>query len=326
MNGRERGKLLRDEIFAAYEAKQDARRPNRLRPSELGHECARYLWYRFRWADEHETFEGRMLRLFDTGHSQEDRMIADLRSVGAEVYARDPDNPKEQIAMEMLNGHSKGFLDGVGGNIPHANSEWCVVECKSHSEKSFKALEKDGVEIAKPQHYGQMQLYMKHHKLDEALYISVCKNTDDIYCEFVPYNQRYAEALENKAKTIVALKSIPPRINNNPTFFKCKFCSAHAVCHQGALPPRSCRTCQYVTPDLVGEVKQGWTCTLQDKSLDLDDQRRGCEYHRYNPHMVKGTNTEERVVGSNVTYVYVDENGQIYEDAGPAGDKKLESV
>lgn len=317
MNGRERGRLLVEEIMAAYEAKAQDRRPNTLRPSELGHECARYLWYRFRWADTFETFEGRMLRLFETGHSQEDRLISDLRAVGAEVHARDPENPKDQIAMTMLHGHSKGFLDGVAGGVPHAAKDWCVVECKSHSDKSFKLLEKDGVEIAKPQHYGQMQLYMKHHELEEALYLSVNKNTDQLYAEFVPFNARYAEALENKANSIIMLSTPPPRINANPTFFKCKMCSASAVCHAGELPPRSCRTCAWVDPT---ENAGKWTCSLHKQVLDLDAQRRGCEDHRFNKHMVKGEIVEETVNGN---LIYQTEDGEVFEDAGPSGDKNL---
>lgn len=318
MNGIERGKLLRDEIFAAYETKAQDRRPNSLRPSELGHECSRYLWYRFRWADEFETFPGRLLRLFDTGHSQEDRLVADLRRVGAEVYARDPDNPAEQIAMKLMGGHSKGYLDLIGGGVPHSKHEWVLGECKSHNDKSFKALVKDGVEVAKPSHFAQMQIYMDQHGLEEGLYIAVNKNDDDIYCQFIDYNKRYADNLRSKAEMIVFREDAPQRVNNNPTYFKCKFCNAAPVCHGGELPSRSCRTCYAARP--ITEKEQGdmqiskpeWMCEKHGVVLDLDAQRRGCEDHRFHPDMVKGEPTDD--------FVYKKEDGSYWTDEGPSGD------
>jgi hypothetical protein len=290
MNGRERGKLLREAIFAAYEAKAEDRRPNRLRPSEMGHECARHLWYRFRWADEHETFEGRMHRLFETGHSQEDRMVSDLRRVGAEVHARNPDNPVEQISITILDGHSKGYLDGIAGGVPFATDEWVLLECKTHSEKSFKALERDGVQIAKPTHYAQMQPYMLEHGLVEGLYIAVNKNNDDVYCEFVTYNPKFTNALLHKANEVIFYDSVPGKINESGTYLTCKWCSSRSVCHEKAAPPVSCRTCHFAKP--MSAEKQAaygiseplWLCTQFDRVLSLDAQRAGCD--DYVPHKI----------------------------------------
>lgn len=325
MNGRERGRLLRDDIFAAYEANADERRPNRLRPSELGHECTRYLWLRFRWADTFERFEGRMHRLFATGHSQEDRLIADLRRLGAEVFARDPDNPAEQISVTVLDGHSKGFLDGIAGAVPHTRHEWILVECKTHSEKSFKQLVDSGVEISKPQHYAQMQLYMHEHALPEALYIAVNKNNDDLFCEFCDYNERYALNLKNKAERIIYGADIPPKINASPTFFKCKMCSASPTCHGGELPSRSCRTCVHSRPMSLEDKQRfethepDWLCELRGAArLDLKAQKAGCAEHRYHPDMVGGVFQREE----NGAHTY-EKAGATYVDSGPIGDKAV---
>src|SRR5262245_53854542 len=129
-DGRDRGLQLRSMIFSAYEAARESRRPNRIRPSTLGHPCTRAGWYAFRWAAQLEQHEGRVLRLFETGHSQEDRLLNDLRRVQANVVTRNPDNPKEQLAVVDLDGHLKGFLDGVASDIPLALAEWEPVECK----------------------------------------------------------------------------------------------------------------------------------------------------------------------------------------------------
>src|SRR5690606_37392825 len=61
-----------------------------VRGSSIGHPCERHLWYRFRWAHEGEKFDGRKLRLFHTGHVEEERLVAYLRLAGVEVQAVDP--------------------------------------------------------------------------------------------------------------------------------------------------------------------------------------------------------------------------------------------
>lgn len=57
---------------------------NHLGASELGEPCWRKLWYSFRWVKE-EKFDGRMLRLFNVGHSAEPRFVSYLKGIGFEV-------------------------------------------------------------------------------------------------------------------------------------------------------------------------------------------------------------------------------------------------
>jgi hypothetical protein len=60
-----------------------------------------------------------------------------------------------------------------------------------------------------------------------------------------------------------------------------------------------------------------------EKTLDLNEQRAGCEMHRFNPDFVAGQELEERATDETVTYVYQLADGEIWEDAGPAGDKRF---
>lgn len=288
MDGKERGKLLVQQIYDVYRARTEDRRPNRIRPSELGHPCAKYLWFRYRWADKFERFDGRMLRLFQTGHLAEDRMKGDLIDVGSYVYSHDPEDSRSQISMTH-GSHVKGFLDGVAENVPHANHDYVLVEYKTHSAKSFKQLEKEGVAKAKVQHYAQMQVYMHKHNLKEALYFSVNKDTDDLYAEFVEYREDYAKSLLDRADMVAYSPSPPPGVSDRPDYFLCKFCSAADTCYKISRPPRSCRTCEFGKPmeGEPGELPE-WQCGKHGLVLDLDDQRRGCDDHRYNKHMIEG--------------------------------------
>jgi hypothetical protein len=327
MSGRERGRQLRDAIYAAYEKTRNSRRSIRIQPSTLGKPCARASWYALRWADELSQPDGQRLRLFDTGHIQEDRLLADLRRVGAQVMNRDPEDNSKQIAIETLDGHLKGYVDGVGHNIPVAVAEWAPVECKSHNADSFKRLERDGVEVSKPEHYAQLQLYM--HELDlrtEGLYAAVNKDTDELYFEFIEYNPVYVERLLYKAERIVFAPHPPEKIHNSPEFYLCKFCNARSVCHRGELPPRSCRTCIECFPTRSKERVEGtaadalWHCALHNKPLTVEEQQRGCDDHHYHPNFVAGQQHDVNADGTEITYVNPDTGAVIYIDRGPRGD------
>ena len=73
-----------DAIYAAYVAEADDGFRDHLGASIIGKDCERALWYDFRWAAR-RGFSGRMLRLFDTGKREEDRLVRDLRRTGATV-------------------------------------------------------------------------------------------------------------------------------------------------------------------------------------------------------------------------------------------------
>ena len=62
-------------IYRVYEtkAKRNAQEREYLGLSAMGSDCDRAIWYSFRWAVPPEGHDGRMLRLFETGHREEAR-------------------------------------------------------------------------------------------------------------------------------------------------------------------------------------------------------------------------------------------------------------
>jgi len=156
-------------IEASYQAEIASEERTYLGASILGDECERKLWYGFRWAFAPERFSGRMLRLFQTGHREEARIIEDLRRIpGAEV--RDLDfETGAQWMVTFAGGHAGGHADGRMTGVPDAEAAEHLVEIKTHNDRSFKSLKKDGVEKAKPVHYAQMQIYMHGLGLTRAL-------------------------------------------------------------------------------------------------------------------------------------------------------------
>lgn len=236
----------RDAIFAAYEAdRDDGFRPH-LGASQIGKSCERALWYDFRWATP-ARFPGRILRLFETGQLEEARLVRNLRRTGATVLNVDPETGR-QWRVEAHDGHFGGSLDAVALGLLEAPKTWHVVEFKTHALKSFRELVARGVVEAKPQHAAQMQVYMALTGLTRALYVAVCKDTDDLHVERVRADRKQAERLLAKARRIIEAARPPARISEDPAWWECRFCDHHAVCHDVAAPAVTCRSCLHATP------------------------------------------------------------------------------
>ena len=265
--------------------------------SVIGKPCERALWYEFRMAHDKEKFSGRMLRLFDTGHVEEARMIRWLRMSGATVHDVDPSRD-EQWAVEAVSGHMRGHLDGIVTGIREAPKTPHLLECKTHNAKSFAQLVKHGVAVAKPVHMAQMQVYMHLKGLTRALYLAKNKDTDELYAERLDYDQAHALTLIAKAERIINASSAPPRISDDPDWFQCRFCPAWSMCHGDKFAGRNCRTCIHAHPFEGGK----WACLRHDRSLSDDDQRNGCPNHLYLPSLVPGEQIDADETAETITY------------------------
>lgn len=241
--------------------------------SILGDECKRKIWYNFRWAVA-TRFSGRILRLFNRGHLEEARIISCLLMIGVKVFQQDTNG--KQYRISFAGGHGGGSGDGVGIGIPDLDPETaCLLEFKTHNEKSFKMVSEQGVRAAKFEHYVQMQLYMRRMGLAIALYVASNKNDDDLYMELVPLNPEMADQYVDLGTQIIFSPTPPKKLNESAGFFKCKWCDARNVCHKVvASEPmhRNCRTCRHSAPLQSGE----WYCNMHAKVLSEEEQLRAC--------------------------------------------------
>jgi len=264
-------------IDQALEAGQDKEFRSHLGASSIGEACPRKIWYAFRWATP-VTFKASTLRLFNRGHLEEDRFVGWLRQAGVTVYQENPETGK-QFRFIGYKGHYGGEIDGVGvGVLPGAPY---LLEFKTHNEKSFKDLVSNGVEMSKPTHYIQMQMYMGEYKLTRALYLAIDKNSDSLYDEVVAFNKTvYTKYLE-RAKHIVDAVEPPPKINTSPSWYECKWCDHHGVCHLKAPPAKNCRTCCHSTP--VGNSQ--WVCEKSQPHsvIEKDLMKTGCQSYVAHP-------------------------------------------
>ena len=258
---------------------QDAYNPNNeghrshMGASLIGQECARAIWYNFRWCTK-SNFEGRMVRLFNRGHLEEARFIAMLLSIGCKIWHQDENG--NQFRISDACGHFGGSGDGVAMGIPDLDANTpCLLEFKTHSEKSFKELEAKGVREAKWEHFVQMNVYMYKMGLAVALYMAVNKNTDALHAELITLNKEVAEQYIDRANKIVWLQQPPKKLSETSAFFKCRYCSHRDVCHLKKAPDLNCRTCEYCQPTEQG----GWFCNLHNANCSKELQLTGC--HNY---------------------------------------------
>lgn len=222
--------------------------------SQIGRTCAREIWYGFRWAMKSH-FDGRMLRLFNRGHLEEARFIAMFLSVGIKVWQQDENG--NQFRISELGGHFGGSGDGIGVGFPDLPpGAPAVLEFKTHNNKSFEKLAKEGVQIVKPEHYAQMQTYMRKMNLMYSIYGASNKDNDDIHLEVVRLNPIVADQYIDRGRQIVLHRTPPDKINNSPSWYECKWCDKRDICHYDVAPEVNCRTCHWSYPAEDGT----WRC------------------------------------------------------------------
>lgn len=265
--------VIIDRIYKTYEAKEAKKGfyLGRLGASFLGEECIRKTWLSWRAYAKSE-FEGRMLRLFGTGHWQEERIVADLRNAGFEVWERDA-KTGEQIEFIDDSGHFIVKLDGIIKGVPESEKKPHVLEIKTHNKNSFSSLEKYGVQKAKPEHYVQVQAGMAYSNIDRGLYVAVCKDDEKFYVERIKPDAAVQAESTKKIIRLVSAKMRPAGISDDGQAFGCKYCDMKAVCTRAVEPLRTCRSCVHADPSaMMGE----WLCTRYNSLLTKEAQISAC--------------------------------------------------
>lgn len=266
---------------AVVASADDGFRPH-LGASLLGGPCDRALWFAFRWAAK-PTHPPRVLRLFARGSREEEVFAQLLRRADVTVLTVDPATGK-QFRHSACGGHVGGSMDGAVQGLVEAPKKWHVLECKTHSAKSFAGLKAKGVKASKPEHWHQCNLYMHWSNMERAYYFAVNKDDDELYGERLEYDRVEAQKLLARAERIVQSKEPPPGVSTDPAWWQCKFCAYRDQCHAQRLPLPHCRTCLHATPEPDGEAR--WSCARWQADIPLEAQKEGCPEHRYIPGLV----------------------------------------
>lgn len=240
--------------------------------SIVGNKCSRKSWYTFRWC-KLEEHDGRMRRLLNRGHKEEQIFIEVLRGIGFTIWEVDPETNK-QFRIYGCEGHFGGSGDSKA-IIPWLPDMPILLEFKTHNTKSFTYLVDKGLKLGKPDHYAQMSLYGKGYQYKYGLYCAINKNDDDYHFELVELDWQYAQQLENKAQDIITSKVPPQRISDNPSYFECKYCHYNLICHYQEPVDKNCRSCKMAVPEKSGQ----WYCTKWNAMIPKSEIIKGCSEH-----------------------------------------------
>lgn len=239
--------------------------------SIIGDPCSRKIWYSWRWVKliQHDP---RIRRLFQRGHREEAQFQNFLLWAGFSFRSATGD---KQSRISGVDGHYGGSTDDL------CLIRWCdnlpiVCEYKTHGDKSFVELKEKKIRLAKPQHYKQMSGYGKGFEIKHGLYCAVNKNTDEWYFEFVELDWNLGIELENKARDIIYSPLPPPRINENPSYYICKWCEHKGICHDGEKVEKNCRSCENATPIANGQ----WKCSVFNDTIPRSFIPIGCDNYK----------------------------------------------
>lgn len=203
--------------------------------SQIGDECVRRVQYQVMQAPS-KPLEGRTRRIFKRGHIYEDRAHSWLTAAGFLIKRHNVLG--DQFGFKALNGEFCGHVDGIVLEVPPEFEEEvetpCIWECKALGAKGFAAVKKNGLVKAYPGYADQAVIYQTYMDyFSPVLFTVVCPDTEELYHELVPIDDRRAQEASDRAAHIIAhIRSgdLLPRVSGDPAGFPCAWCQFQAHC------------------------------------------------------------------------------------------------
>lgn len=183
--------------------------------SEIGHECERYLWIKYHHPYLCEQITGSLLRIFDQGRETEKKLMRELTETNISVNG-------SQKEFKLLHGYFMGHCDGI---ITIDSNEY-ILEIKSSSHENWRLFKKNGVSnhaFLGSKYIAQCILYAGCADLPGSIILIENKNNQQLYQEYIPFDQDIFNGYIAKAKRII-YGDIPIGISNRKDWFKCIHC------------------------------------------------------------------------------------------------------
>ena len=263
---------------------QEKRKRNYLGMSEIGEDCWRMLWYRFRNVMV-ETLTLKSILTIEDGYKQEDIMAARLRMLP--FIKLETVNPEdgEQFGVKLLGGHFRGHCDGKITGILEAPKTPHVWENKAVNEKKFEKLNKiilsegenQALKLWDSTYYAQAIIYMNEFKLTRHyLTVESPGGRDYTSCR-TDHNVKEAISIKAKAENIITADRPPQRLSENRSFYKCGWCRMKEICFDNKVTAVTCRSCAFSEPDINDKRMSGeWKCYKKDVHFTGEGEVCGC--------------------------------------------------
>jgi hypothetical protein len=196
--------------------------------SAIGAECLRKV--QFDWMCD-PVFPARTKDIFARGHFFEELTRQHLVAAGFEFAS------KERLRFQAADGLFRGHADGIliaGPQLPALRFP-CLWEHKCLKDKSWKAVERDGLVGLYDTYAAQVAVYQAYLEVTEHPALFTVVNADN--CErlhfLVPFDARLAQITSDRAVAIItATKAgeLLPRAYGEPQDFHCKMCAHKERC------------------------------------------------------------------------------------------------
>jgi len=229
-----------DEALTAEHASRTPR--SYLGASRLGVACERALQYEYAQApvDPGRELPGRVLRIFEVGHSLEALAIRWLRLAGFDLHTEKADGG--QFGFSVAGGRIQGHVDGIlaGGPETLGLAYPALWECKTMNARAWRETVKRGVSQAKPVYAAQIAVYQAYMEAsvpgisqNPALFTAINKDTQELWFERVPFDGGLAQRMSDCAVRIIQATEageLLPRLATTPTHYECKGCAWQDRC------------------------------------------------------------------------------------------------
>lgn len=208
----------------------------------IGTECGRALAYRYHRAEKREReskiSKGELQRHAEAGHWTEAMTAGWLRLAGFHVLTEREDGSQYgwKAAWDRETGQARmaGEVDGVILAVPPGIklATPAIWESKKATDKKWSKFSKDGVAVADPKYYGQLQANMAHMEIGQTLFSMLNLDNMKFYFEVVTFDAEAAQRLIDRGVQVMQ-SSDPeemPRIARSEDDWRCKFCDYHHLC------------------------------------------------------------------------------------------------
>lgn len=261
---------------------------------EIGKECRRELFYKFRTVDKKD-FDAKTLFIFESGHRAEDVVAEKLRLLPyIELYTVDPERVEDpnahnkQIGIQAHLGHFKAYLDGMIKGIVEAPQTWHTWENKCVEKDKFEKFKqlrdkygnKNTVENWNYVYHCQTVIGMYLMKQTRCFFTVSLPGVRDWTSCRVAEDKKLGESLFQKAHGVIFDNfNIPAKFSQNPESYGCKYCDYNDICHHGKIPLVHCKTCRYIKCTQNGQ----WQCMKTDKIISKHELLlNNCDNHIFN--------------------------------------------
>jgi hypothetical protein len=133
----------------------------------------------------------------------------------------------------LFRGHADGIITH-GPNLPGVAYP-CLWEHKALGAKSWRAIERDGLERVRPEYAAQIWIYQAYLDITEhpALFTALNADTCERFHLLLPFNAERAQAWSDRAVSIIRATragELLPRVTDDPNDWRCKMCGYRERC------------------------------------------------------------------------------------------------